>query len=72
LKKNLPLVLTLLSKYQNKWEIFSNLVAFSENLNFTYSLKFNLPKFRSGPITFFLLGCNLIHYTEIDLFSSFI
>ena len=32
--KNLPFVLTLLSKHQNKWKMFSNFVAFSQCLNF--------------------------------------
>ena len=32
---NLPLVLTLLSKCQSKWETFSIFVAFLENFNFT-------------------------------------
>ena len=31
--KNLPLVLTLISKLQKNWEIFSNFVAFSQYLN---------------------------------------
>ena len=31
---NLPLVLTLLIKRQNKWEMFSNLVTFSQCPNF--------------------------------------
>ena len=39
-EKNLQLVLTLLSKCQNKWEIFPNFVAFSQCLNFTKSLNF--------------------------------
>ena len=34
IRKNLPLVLTLLSKCCNRWEIFSNFVAFSQCLNF--------------------------------------
>ena len=36
--KNLTLVLTILSKRQNRREIFSNFVAFSQYLNFTYIL----------------------------------
>ena len=33
--KNLPLVLTFISKLQKKWDIFSNIVTFSQYLNFT-------------------------------------
>ena len=38
---NLPLVLRLLSKRQNKWEIFPNFVVFSQCLNFTYIFIYN-------------------------------
>lgn len=35
-KYQLPIFLTLLSKRQNNWEIFSNFVAFSQCLNFMH------------------------------------
>ena len=38
-EKNIPLVLTLLIKCQNKWEIFSNFVALSQCLNFLKTRK---------------------------------
>ena len=51
-EKNLQLVLTLLSKCQNKWETFSNFVAFLENLNFTLCYYLSM--------TFFIKKCVVI------------
>ena len=51
-EKNLQLVLMLLSKCQNKWETFSNFVAFLENLNFTLCYYLSM--------TFFIKKCVVI------------
>ena len=48
-EKKIPFVLTLLNRFQNQWEIFSNCVSFSENLNFTFK----------KPYFFTLLVCKI-------------
>ena len=67
--KNLPLFLSLLSKFQKRWEIFSNSVAFSQYLNFIITIKNELTGKNFCLLSKFLLrryGNHYIYVSNLD------